>query len=268
MKKLSAFMLLIVLLFCSGCHAKNQLAVISNDYSNLKKLSPAAFDPSMATNWYIDNPYATNNCYVSEESGKLKIENITPNTETFVFKGNNGYFVGVNLGHMDSGWVRFCPYFANLPEAEPFADVCLEHCHGFQKITADSAYLFTVTENDQGQEITVIRLLSNQNEITANGTYWDWSTVAIVDGILETFLYETDINTFCLITTAGIFQYSPTKGEITKIKQSEILCHLGCNSSVKIGQKLYCGSPMGIYEYNFETQVENWYPMQYKQYLS
>ena len=31
--------------------------------------------------------------------------------------------------------------------------------------------------------------------------------------------------------------------------------------------KIYGGSPMGVYEYELDTGIERWYPMDYSQYI-
>ena len=256
------FVSFLVTVLFTGCTPSGKtLAVTSDDYPKLTRLVAGTFDKDAASNWYIDNPYSANHCVVSLQDSKLKISNETP-AKTFLYEADCGYFLGVNLGHYD-GWVRYFPFLSTYPEADGDQLVCAEHCHGFEEIGRDQAYLFTTFY--ESVEATRIRLLTLEQEGETN--VWKWEIVGTVDGVIEAYCFDQAKQVFYLATSDGVFRYSLSDRNVTKLADSAYLPYLGCDSMVRIGEKLFCGSPMGVYEFDLNTRQETWYSMRYEKYL-
>lgn len=231
-------------------------------------LEKAPFDKKRSSDWYLDNPYSFDNCFVSLKNGKLFISDSeeNPKRKTFLYSADNGYFIGINLGHYD-GWVRYYPYMSTYPEAEEPKLVCDEHCHGFEETAKNTAYLFTVfpnpDSNRSSKEDTHIWVLSPDPV----DYIWSWEVVGTVEGTLEIYYYDESEQLFYLFTTCGVFEYKLKDRMVTKRLASECLPYLDCNSAVRIGDAIFCGSSLGVYSFDLTSDCESWYPVYYEKYI-
>lgn len=240
------------------------LEVYSEDYPGLKKMEAGDFDRNKAVTWYIreENPYSEYSCYVTAENGKLNVSNYSPEYKSAVMEMDNGYFVGVNLGEFD-GWVRYFPYYGKYPESGEEFLVAKENFCGFVQINNEQGYVLTYPETDIGKESGIIYQLS----MSEDGK-WTSETAGTISGTPQASLYIESEKSICIVTTEGILLFSTEDKTITTVCESEILEYAGINSVVKLNGIYYCGSPMGIYEYDPAEKTEKCYPMDYTEYVA
>ena len=97
---------------------------------------------------------------------------------------------------------------------------------------------------------------------------YTWTRVATFDDIVDTYLYDSEAQCIYIFTIEGIEKYSITDGTLTNVITSSILKQkVRLTSAVLMDGKIYGGSPMGVYEYELDTGIERWYPMDYSQYI-
>ena len=140
---LFGFLALIIIFVWSCSNDRNSLAVTSTDYADLNRMEAGAFDEKLARSWYdVNNPYWERNCHISYENGVLLVQDQDGEQEVYSFAGDNGYFLGIDMGEFD-GWVRYYPYHSEQPEAGESVLVVDQNAKGFCRIDNRNAYLFT-----------------------------------------------------------------------------------------------------------------------------
>lgn len=261
-KAVFCFFITILLIVLISCKSNNYIKVSSYDYNGLKRLKEGDFSKETALTWgRPENPYDNYTCYVTVKNDELLISNSEPSYLSDVMPMNNGYFVGVDLGEFD-GWVRYFPYYSAYPESGESFVVANENFGGFIKIDNNSGfaitYTYTMTPFDDG-EGKVYYLSLKQKE-------WTYGTAITFSGIPRASSYVESEHVIYIVTTESILSYSVESQELSVLTESTLLNYIGTNSVVKLNNNIYCGSPMGIYEYSLATGEERWYPMDYEQY--
>lgn len=271
MKRACWFLLSLLLLLpvLTSCHAIQSVPVSSRDYPNLTHLEAAEFDAEeLFRVWSsVDNPYEDYRCSVSVENGKLVIRNAPPKPATTLVQFDCGYFLGVNIGEFD-GWVRYYPYFSNLPEAGESRLVVDEACCGMVAIDRVSGILLTdcsggivfgTPSYDLG---SIYWLYLNRSDLT-----WSWEKIAGTKGLPRAICPAENGSGWYIVTTGELLHLSADLS-LTKLTDSQMLDTIwALDSIVEWNGKLWCGSPMGVYCFDPQTQSETWYPMDYETYL-
>lgn len=54
---------------------------------------------------------------------------------------------------------------------------------------------------------------------------------------------------------------------VSTLVSGSLISKIGANSIVNLNGKIWCGSPMGVYCFDLQTQDETWYPMDYARYI-
>lgn len=264
-KKRTALLVLltVILLMCSSCKSdKRTLEVTSYDYQGLKQFEAGEIKARLIPWYSVDNPYIDYSCYITVENGKLKVENYIPDEESSIMWGNYGYFVGVNV--FEEGWVCYYPYaWYWAEEVQEPQLVVGENCLGFIRLDKENGYVVTF---ERGYTSCVAHLYSL--EYSEAERKWVWNCEATIDDGINTYLFDPDEQCIYIFTNEGIECFSIKDKTLRTVKMSRILKqHIYANSAVKLNGKLYCGSPMGIYEYDIDTDEEFWYPMDYEKYV-
>ena len=264
-KKSTAVLVLlaVILLMCSSCKSdKRTLEVTSYDYQGLKQFEAGEIKARLIPWHSVDNPYIDYSCYITVENGKLKVENHIPDEESSIMWGNYGYFVGVNV--FEEGWVCYYPYAGYWAEEVQEPQLVVgENCLGFIRLDKENGYVVTF---ERGYTSCVAHLYSL--EYSEAERKWVWNCEATIDDGINTYPFDPDEQCIYIFTNEGIECFSIKDKTLRTVKMSRILKqHIYANSAVKLNGKLYCGSPMGIYEYDIDTDEEFWYLMDYEKYV-
>jgi len=263
-KPLSIIVLIIICLGLFGCdteEASISLSVSSSDYHGLTKMQAGELDKEKAQAWHLDdNPYKEYSCFVALNGDSLRITNDSPPKDYHLFQGNYGYFVGIDLGHWD-GWVRYYPYNSSQLEQQPLL-VAQENCCGFLSVSPERGYVLTY--DYFGDEAKRGKLYELQySEVNQQ---WEWRVIVSFDHKPQALLADDATKCIFILTTEDILVVSED-GSIGSVYTSSVLPYIDVNSIIKRDGSLYCGSSMGVYEYHTESQTENWYPMDYEEYV-
>lgn len=252
----------LVAILLEGCNCENKkLCVYSIDYYNLREIKEGKFDYDIARKWYLDeNPYRECACYILIRNSNLVIENRYENNGVDVYKGDYGYFIGVDDGVYD-GWVRYYPYNSGAMKYES-SIVANENCKGIVMINREKGYIITCNLFETGSNIGSVYELTCDNDKKT----WEWTrAVTIKDYPLVSAYCEED-ELLYVITDNSILSID-YKHNIHILKNTDFPAKVAPNSAVVFGGNLYCGSPMGIYEFEIDSGKEHWYPMNYSKYV-
>lgn len=271
MKKrfLCVSMLVCLCLTACGTGGTDVLPVKSVDYEGLTELVAAEPDEKMIDLWnsFTVNPYYGYFCHLSLDGDDLLISaEMPPETDSYTLKGNNGYFVGTDIGEFD-GWVKYFPYYSVMaPEivGEP-ADVVDENCLGFIKVDSTRGYLLTwvyqggILEAYEGVSggVYELRFPNADND-------WSCTRIADIKGLPRTYTYDADSGILYIATTTSLLAVSTSERTCTKLADLSLWDAAGVTSLVQLNGKLYAGMPMGVYEYDLATGGTKWYPMPYE----
>lgn len=263
-KTVSFILIISSFMCCCSCTDNNHYLQVTNDYIGLTKMVAGEVDTDMAKSWYYPdkNPYIDHVCNVSVQNGVLHISDKIKNNDSSVMFLAYGYFVGVNLH--DEGWVGYYPW-GWLDEATPgqMTLVARESCFGFLKTGTKSGYIFTYLVAVSEYEGYLYSVSYSETD-----KMYTWTRVATFDDIVDTYLYDSEAQCIYIFTIEGIEKYSITDGTLTNVITSSILKQkVRLTSAVLMDGKIYGGSPMGVYEYELDTGIERWYPMDYSQYI-
>ena len=246
----------IQLLMLNGCSnsTTNTIRVYSHDFSNINKLDAAEFDSIHITENITNLPIYR----VTKKEGQLWIENGEhyEHQKSSVVMGDNGYFVGLNLGHMD-GWVRYFPYFSSYPEAGESAVVTDEYFYAFVEVERNQIYLLTTVPtlaDDAACGVFYIYL---------DGKEWKWDKIATLDGYPMAYAYNSENNNLFLATQVGLYS-SDQCVNIELYNTPTYWQQLSVNSMVLIEDSLYCGTSYGIYVHFVSSDSGEWYPINHK----
>lgn len=262
LKKILMIICLSAVLVLTSCNRGERIAVYSADYRGLTGLKEGEFDSDAAKTWYLNqNPYRDFSCHVSEKNGKLFISNRPGNEGIYSFKGDLGYFIGVDFGVYD-GWVRYYPYNSGESGDSPVL-VIGENCKGM--IAADNRRGYLLTRNlfgdeDAGGSLYELVLDDGSGE-------WKWNLIAKTDDAPVCFTYSDDDDTVYIITYASVVSVTIKSGSAAVLKTTDNTAKNAANSMVKIGNSLFCGTAMGVYEFRLDSGEEHWYPMDYGKYV-
>lgn len=260
----------LLLAFLSSCSAgERTLDVISDDYAGLTKLYSGAFDAQKASLWFTIGytPYVNCACMITEQNGKLKVENRWRRfPESSVMTGEGGYFVGVNTKY--DGWVRYYPLGSNGSGADKSMLVAAQKCLGFVKLSQTEGYMLTKPA-DAGYLNSTYSTYIYHLKFDGDDECWTWTQVADIQFYLMAYSYNSEDQCIYMVVSDGIYKFDlPTK--TVSLLYSPGLFDYGAmnvNSIVKMNDRFYLGSSLGIYEYIPETDEEYWYPMDYEKYL-
>ena len=243
----------VTLLSCSL--SGSVLHVKSDDYPHLSNLEVAEFSFADIKNNNV--PYTCNKAYcVSEKEGALWIYDGRKgeDSKSSVLMMNNGYFVGVNLGHMD-GWVRYFPYFSAFPEAGESKVVTDDYFYAFAEISYELAYLMTTNPTFTGTNQCNVYKLYFEDDV------WNWEIVATFDGYPNAYYYDDEACILYVSTYKGVFSVDSSLN-LSSLKTPDCWNYLGANSIVKIDRTLYFGTNAGIYAYSIDGNTAEWYPIE------
>ncbi len=277
MKKTVIVILLILsLLTASSCSAPNTIEVTSKDYPKLTKMSHEDFDEQL----YLDainadykwKGYA---CSLKLEDGKILIQNGNENLESTQYAFfNHGYLVGADV--YQDGWLRwFSHSSSHYPEGQE-PDIRL--------LSKDDCRYIIKEDNDNALIVSVLPTYGVGDEYITDGetiiydfdVIWDanddkegyeLSLTEIARFAGETWAYCKDGDDFYFVTDQSITKMT-RDGKTEVLVRSHIFYQIGVDSIVLFEDELCCGSALGIYRYNPETEESFWYPMDYEKYVN
>ena len=263
---LTMAMVLILLFLLSACSwGAPTLSVISYDYEGLHTMRAGEIDKRMLELWsYIEiNPYYGYMCHISEKNGMLFVSSDWEYDDTFIMCGNNGYFVGVDIGEFD-GWVTYYPYYSVFaPEivGEPRM-VAGENCRGLIGIDDRNGYALTGLAHLFTDRGALYRLSLPEGE-----SDWTWSKVADLPGCPRAYDYHEEAQTVYIVTSQELLALSTVDDSLTVLADLDPWRHSGVTSVVALDGKVYVGMGMGIYEYDLATGQSLWYPLDFEKYV-
>ena len=260
--KFLKFLLLLcsILLLVSSCSHVEKLEIFSNDYEGLSSLTAGTLNEDTVKFWSSpDVPYDVRNGYVSITKEGVTLSRDDNSYSSSVMQMNNGYFLGVNLG-MD-GWVRYFPYFSTYPEAGESKLVAPEPCCFFIQADRWNGYVCTLAVDEEVNPIGKIYQL----KYLEDGEQWDWKWIATVQGSPLAFFSEEQSSCIYIVTDENISVMS-NEHTVSVLTESDLLKKIRANSIVVMNQTVYCGSPMGVYRYNLQNQLETWFPIDPEKY--
>lgn len=254
MRKLFVAFIVLILLSLSACReVPSQIDVISIDYPSMKCLQEGTFNPELEYKWwYYRNPYHDYVASVSVVNGRLCVSNQAESRKSYLQCFDNGYFMGVDIGEFD-GWVKYYPYFSLLPEAGSEKLVSNQNCRGIIARDHTNGYILTVRS---------LYAMNYENE----NRRWEWRLIQSFDSGVRTYLYLEDRDILFIVTAGSIVSVS-ADFQVATIAESEILKWMETNSIVFYDGSLWCGASTGVYRYCFETDEEQWYPVNYAKYV-
>lgn len=253
--------------FAAGsCAPVDHVRVLSADYPKLRYLEPGEFDEALSWKWYSDeNPYNSYVCKVGIQDGMLTVNNGEDFPKTHIQGFHCGYFLGVDYGESD-GWVRYYPYYSTLPEAGDSQMVVEENCRGIIGLDLETGLLLTEQHHgfwvNRAEEIGSIFLL----QLDCATWKWSWKKIAKTHGAPRVICEAGDGNGWYIATDYELVFLSQDFNVSTLISES-LISKIGANSIVNLNGKIWCGSPIGVYCFDLQTQDETWYPMDYAKYV-
>ena len=260
--------------FFSSCMKQQQdiLHVQSVDYVWLTELEAETPDEGAINNW-IHNAVSTgltNDCYVSERNGNLIVSNLCMNQQAYTMPGDNGYFVGVDMGEFDS-WVMFFPYYsAIMPELVREPEMVVnEHCLGFVKVDNTRGYLFTRKEADHSAYLEHPNIgLVYELQFPTGKSNWECTKIADLEGFKFQFVYDKVSSLIYIATNKSLLSFSTVDHSVVELADLSLWESIGCSSIVQLNGKLYLSMHMGIYEYDLSKSDWKWYPIPSEKYVS
>ena len=89
----------------------------------------------------------------------------------------------------------------------------------------------------------------------------------IYDKIFDTIIVQNGevFNGKIILTDENISVMS-NEHTVSVLTESDLLKKIRANSIVVMNQTVYCGSPMGVYRYNLQNQLETWFPIDPEKY--
>lgn len=263
MKKLLVCFSLIFMLtpMFGACQFHSEkIKVHSLDYASLAYLEPGEFDADQSAVWYLpENPYREYACSVSVSNGMLLISNDSQERKTYLTQFDNGYFVGVDLGEFD-GWVKYYPYYSTLPEAGEPKQVSDQNCRGIITKDRRNGYLLT---GDTGGTSGVYQGSIYTLHYSEEEARWEWDLLETLDELPLAYSYDRERDMLYVATSGSVISVSGDN-TVTVMVSSDLLKSIGANSVVFWEGSVWCGSPMGVYQYNIGEKKETWYPMDYQ----
>lgn len=257
-----SFLIVILVITLAGCDRNSKtLSVHSTDYNGLTVMTEGSFDMEAAKSWYLDdNPYRNNTCYITVRDGSIFVENRYYENGTYLLKCDYGYFMGVNFGVYD-GWVRYYPYNSGELELDNSV-VANENCLGFIMVSDEKAYLLTCDNFDAREERgRLYELICDRENRT-----WKWNIVCEIEGTPLGFTFDGEKKAIYVITDVSIVVIDDNY-KMSAVAETKYPAMVAPTSVAVLGGNLYCGSPMGIYEFMLDSGEEIWYPMDYSRYV-
>ena len=262
---IAVFACMVVTLF--SCSLGKKEISITSTYDGLNKLIEGEIDIDRLNDWiYIDdNPYYSYECAVSVYDGTLHVSEIEDDSyRQYMFAGDNGYFMGVSIGHFD-GWVRYYPYNSAFTSTESKL-ICTSNCVGMVKRDNRHGYFITPDTSSEGGRGIIYELT-----LSDTSSEWECSELLSIDGAPEAMAYDEESNELVVASNTGLYLIDIDSDELTSISltvpSQEIWSIMQPNSVAMIDEFIYVGTSTGVYEYDRNTSVYRWYPVDFSVHL-
>ena len=257
------FSLLLLLSSCGG--TEKTLWADSCDYSRPLELKAAEIDREQIEKW-ADTEFEEYVCYVSISDGKLIISKSAETKESHIMAGNNGYFIGVDLGEFD-GFIEYRSYHSawsedwTPPVTAMSETVIPENCRGFVKADNTYGYALTGYSHMFTDEGAIYKLTFP----TAN-SYYTCTKICELSACPRAYTYDGESEAVYIATTNELLLLSLKDDTVKVLADISVFSPLGTTSMVYTDGKIYIGMCMGIYEYDTKTNDSAWYPLDIEKY--
>lgn len=266
MKRIVAVFFSLLLLLSSCQNKEKTLLADSFGYNRPLELKAAEIDSEQIKN-LVGTEFEEYLCYVNESDGKLIISKFDEIKESHIMAGNNGYFIGVDLGEFD-GFIEYRSYHSawsedwDPPVKSTSEKVIPENCRGFVK--ADNTY---------GYALTGYSHMFTDNGAIYKLTFPTASTAYTCIKICElssnprAYTYDKESETAYIATANELLSLSLKDDTVKELADLSHLSSLVGRSMVSIDGNIYIGMCTGIFEYDTKTNKTTWYPLDVEKHI-
>lgn len=196
--------------------------------------------------------YSGHRCHVAIENGNVVVSDKFVKDTVNIFKGNCGYFVGVDNGEF-GGWCKYYEY--GSAECTTFSE---NNCYGLLSSGLDTGYL--IAKKPNSATTYVARL--------TRGSEWKSKAIASFDGAPRCYAHSEENNVLYVATDVALMKISLGNGQVTELSVPKYWSYLFPETMVVHGDKLLLGAVTGVFEYDLSTDSTAFYRMEYEKYLS
>lgn len=265
-KVISIFAIACLVAVLFSCSSPVRRIDVTSTYNGLNRLEEGEIDIDRLNDWiYIEgNPYHDRECAVSVHDGILHVSEIDDDANRrYMFIGDNGYFLGVNIGEFD-GWVRYYPFNSATLSLESKL-ICENNCVGMVKCNNREGYFVVYDIESEDQKGTIYKLTLPDTD-----SKWECRQVAIVEGIPQCMGYDEERKELIVASDKGLYLINVTDGDLSPVSltvpSQDVWSVIQPNSIAALDEFIYVGTSTGVYEYDRNTSEYHWYPVDYSAY--